>query len=93
MGGGGRYGVGVLSCPPLSSGRGGAALMVDWLMAAGEGFGPERYLFWTRLQGSAWTVADYVIVFYLLRLGNLVRSVEGVRRHIFSFFVIHRSDE
>ncbi len=59
--------------------------LIVWL---GNHFSPEQYLFWTRIQCAAWTAADVVIVLYLLRIANLARGMEGVRRHRVSYLVL-----
>lgn len=55
---------------------------IRWI---GTQFSPEAYLFWTRIQCLAWTGADLVIVFNLLRIANLARRLAGVRPHFASF--------
>lgn len=47
----------------------------DMILWMGHHFSPEQYLFWTRIQCLAWTSADLVIVFYLLRIMNLARAI------------------
>lgn len=59
--------------------------VVRWM---GEHFTPEQYLFWTRIECLAWTGADLVIVYCLLRLANLARQIAGMRRHIVSFAIL-----
>ncbi len=54
----------------------------------GSHFSPEQYLFWTRVQCVAWTSADLVIVFYILRIANLGRCVLKVRPHRWSYVVL-----
>jgi hypothetical protein len=51
-------------------------------------FSPEQYLFWTRWQCLAWTLADLLIVFFLIRLSNRARSVVQRRPHRFSYVVL-----
>ncbi len=51
-------------------------------------FSPEQYLFWTRIQCIAWTAADVVIVFYMLRLANLARCTLGEPLHRWPYFVL-----
>ena len=58
--------------------------LLEW---AGQ-FGPEQYLFWTRIQSVAWTSADLVIVFYLIRCANLARGVLERRPHRVSYVVL-----
>ena len=58
------------------------------LNAMGNAFTPEMYLFWTRIECSAWTLADVVIVFYLIRLANAARKVLDRDPHVFSYLVL-----
>jgi len=63
--------------------------MLDALLnTMGNAFTPEMYLFWTRLECSAWTLADVVIVFYLIRLANAARRVLNQDPHVFSYLVL-----
>ena len=63
--------------------------MLDALLnAMGNAFTPEMYLFWTRIECSAWTLADVVIVFYLIRLANAARKVLNRDPHVFSYLVL-----
>lgn len=61
--------------------------MTDLIRDIGQHFSVEDYLVWTRLQGSMWTLADVVIVLYLIRVANLFRIYEGLRRHRLSYIV------
>jgi hypothetical protein len=63
-------------------------MMPDWLWQIGERFSPERYLTLTRVQGCLWTAADYAIVVYLIRIGNLVRRHLGLRTHRVSWVIL-----
>ena len=56
--------------------------------AMGNAFTPEMYLFWTRIECSAWTLADVVIVFCLIRLANAARKVLDRNPHVFSYLVL-----
>jgi hypothetical protein len=51
-------------------------------------FSPEQYLFWTRWQCLAWTLADLLIVYSVIRLSNQARSVAGRRPHRFSYALL-----
>ena len=63
--------------------------MFDALLnAMGNAFTPEMYLFWTRIECSAWTLADVVIVFYLIRLANAARKVLNRDPHVFSYLIL-----
>jgi hypothetical protein len=62
--------------------------MLDWVHAIGRHFSPEAYLFWTRIQATAWSVADLMIVFYLIRITNLCRTVTLRRSHRFSYVIL-----
>jgi len=46
----------------------------DWILWMSAHFSPEQYLFWTRWQCLAWTLADLLMVYLLIRLSNLARS-------------------
>lgn len=63
-------------------------MMLDLVRAIGNTFSPEAYLLLTRIQGSLWTLADFVIVFYLLRTGNLLRHYLGRRTHRYSYLLL-----
>jgi hypothetical protein len=56
--------------------------------AMGNSFTPQMYLFWTRIECSAWTLADVAIVFFLIRLANSARKVLGRPPHVFSYLVL-----
>ncbi len=58
--------------------------MIEWL---GSAFTPEQYVFWTRVECTAWTLADVFIVFYLLRLADLARAVMRKPPHRISYIV------
>ena len=60
---------------------------MDLIREIGEHFSPEDYLFWTRVQASMWTLADVVIVLYLIRVPNLFRAYEDLRPHRLSYIV------
>ena len=57
----------------------------DWIFSFAEHFTAADYLLWSRVQGTAWSLADVVIVFYLLRIANLCRDLSGLRRHRLSY--------
>ena len=52
--------------------------VIEWM---GSAFSPQQYVFWTRIQCTAWTVADILIVYYLLRIGDVTRMFLKVDRH------------
>ena len=56
-------------------------MIPEWIQQISDFFPGEVYLQWSRLQGSLWTLAGYVIIFYLLRLTNLCRSMTGRSIH------------
>jgi hypothetical protein len=60
----------------------------DIIMWLGHHFSPEQYLFWTRVECLAWTAADVLIVFFLIRLANLVRGLQNRRQHLFSYILL-----
>lgn len=59
---------------------------VQWLQSV---FTAEDYLRWSRIQGSLWTLADIIIVFYALKLGNAARAVCKARLHRYSFWILY----
>lgn len=61
---------------------------LDALIHLAGRFTPEQYLYWTRIQCTAWTLADVVIVVLVLLLCNRVRAAVGLRAHVFSFAVV-----
>ena len=61
---------------------------LEALLALPASFSAEQYLFWTRIECIAWTAADAVIVYYILRLANLARAAGGKSPHVFSFAVL-----
>lgn len=62
--------------------------MTDWLEATGVGMSPESYLYWTRVQASLWTAADFLVVIYLTRLANLLRAGLGLSMHILPHVIL-----
>lgn len=60
----------------------------DWILWMSAHFSPEQYLFWTRWQCLAWTLADLLIVFFLIRLSNQARRIVQARPHRFSYWVL-----
>lgn len=62
--------------------------MISWIQDMGGWFTADQYLFWTRLQGTAWTLADMVIVLYLTRSANVLRSVLAIRPHVVPYVVL-----
>lgn len=63
-------------------------MILNLVRDLGSGFSQEDYLFWSRIQGTVWTLADIVIVLYLIRISNLFRAYLGRRRHRFSYAVL-----
>ena len=60
----------------------------DWIQWMSNHFSPEQYLFWTRRQCLAWTLADLLIVYFLIRLSNQARVVAQRRPHRFSYALL-----
>jgi hypothetical protein len=50
-------------------------MIAEWIQEISQHFTPERYMFWTRIQGTTWTCADFLIVYFLIRIGNLCRCL------------------
>jgi hypothetical protein len=63
-------------------------MLASWIAWMGNAFSPEQYVFWTRIECTAWTLADVVIVFYLLRIGDLARAAARRERHRVSYVVL-----
>lgn len=61
---------------------------MEWLRSIAEWFSPDVYLPLTRIQGSLWTLADYLIVIYLIRTANVVRRYLGRRNHFISYIFL-----
>ncbi|HNT88258.1 MAG TPA: hypothetical protein PKL84_10375, partial [Candidatus Hydrogenedentes bacterium] len=51
-------------------------------------FSPEAYLYWTRIQCLAWTAADFVIVFFCIRIANLSRVALSRSPHRGSYLAL-----
>jgi len=62
--------------------------MDGFIHAMGSLFSPEAYVLWTRIECTAWTAADLVIVFVLIRLGDLARAALGKQAHRVSYVVL-----
>ena len=62
--------------------------MADAIQWMGAHFTPEQYLRWTRIECAAWTLADFVLVFYLLRMANLARRVTRAHPRRLSFAIL-----
>lgn len=48
----------------------------------------DRYLVLTRIQGTAWTAADFLIVVYLTKCANLFRAHLGKSKHVVPYVVL-----
>ena len=63
--------------------------MIEALIhAMGNAFTPELYMFWTRIQCCAWTMAHTVIVFYLIRVANTARGALNLEGHVMAYVVL-----
>ena len=63
-------------------------MILDLAREIGRHFTHEQYMFWSRIEGTAWTIADVVIVYYLIRISNLCRAYLGLARRIVPFVVL-----
>ena len=63
-------------------------MMAAWIQWMGSQFSPEQYVFWTRIECTAWTLADILIVFGVLRIADIARAVTGIERHRISYVVL-----
>lgn len=61
---------------------------LEALLALPTHFTAAQYLFWTRIECLAWTGADVVIVFCLLRIADVARRAAGRPPHVFSYAVL-----
>lgn len=59
--------------------------MIQWM---GHAFTASDYVFWTRIQCSAWTLADLILIFYLIRTANLARRILDLRPHSVSYGIL-----
>ena len=62
--------------------------MLDLIHTIGGWFTPDDYMRWTHIEGSLWTLADFFIIFFSIRLANLLRQVVGARCHRASYFIL-----
>ena len=62
--------------------------MLELLRELGDWFRGEPYIVSTRVVSSLWTLADIVIVLYLIRIGNLFRKHMGVRPHRIAYVIL-----
>lgn len=62
--------------------------MTQWISLLGSHFDADTYLFWSRIEGSLWTVADIVLCFYIIRIANLLRQPLGLRPHILPYVLL-----
>ena len=62
--------------------------MSEWVEWSGQCFSTADYLLWTRIEASAWTLADLTILFYLTRIANLFRSHARRRPHVVPYAVL-----
>ena len=63
-------------------------MILEFVRELGHHFTHEQYLFWSRIQGTLWTLADLGIVFYLIRVTNLFRTYLDMRRHRGSYVLL-----
>lgn len=63
-------------------------MILELVRSIGSHFTHEQYMFWTRVQGTLWTVADVVLIFYLIRITNLFRRHLKLRQHLGSYAVL-----
>ncbi len=61
--------------------------MGDLIRWIGGHFSPEAYLFWTRIQASAWTAADVVIIVFLTASINACRRSIGRKAHVVPYLL------
>lgn len=62
--------------------------MYEWILEIGRGFSAEDYMYWTRIQGTAWTLADFVLVLFLTRICNLFRYIVKAKPHRIPYAIL-----
>ena len=55
----------------------GLDVLFHWLAL---NFTGERYMFYTKVQGLLWSLADVILVFTLLKLADVVRKTTGQKK-------------
>ena len=60
----------------------------EFVESIGTRFSHEQYLYWTRIEGTLWTLADLLIAWTMIRTGNLVRGYVGARPHRISYLIL-----
>lgn len=63
----------------------------EFVETVGNRFNHSDYLVWSRIAGVLWTVADAIIAFCMIYIGNLVRAYQAVRPHRFSYALLATS--
>lgn len=63
-------------------------MILELAREIGRHFTHEQYMFWSRIEGTAWTLADVVIVFYLIRIANECRAYLGLPRRIVPLVIL-----
>ncbi len=58
------------------------------LLWVGTGFTTEIYMISTKIQGIAWSIADIVLVFILLKIVDLVRQSSGKKRIFYRYLLL-----
>jgi hypothetical protein len=62
--------------------------MTDWLATLPDHFTAADYVAWSRIQATAWTAVDFVLILGLLQLSNTARPHFGRRRHVASYAIL-----
>lgn len=62
--------------------------MMEIIRQISESLTPERYIISTRILSSLWTLADVIIVFYLIQIANLLRRYTGLAVHKIPYFIL-----
>ncbi len=63
-------------------------MIPDVLRELGDRFTPDQYLYWSRIEGTLWTLADFVIVVYLTRTVNLARAFLAMPRRLVPYVLL-----
>ncbi|MFH0843918.1 MAG: hypothetical protein ABIG67_01675 [Pseudomonadota bacterium] len=65
--------------------------MDSLLLWIGTYFTEETYMFYTKIQGMIWSMADFLLIFFILKIIDLVRANEGKGKIFFRYLFLWSS--
>ena len=65
--------------------------MDSLLLWIGTYFTEETYMFYTKIQGMIWSLADFLLIFFILKIIDLVRANEGKGKIFFRYLFLWSS--